>query len=204
MDGNNTKGDQDFTKANRIEALFKAAEFWWGRYDQRLGVVWKIHFTLWTALAAAIGILLTDQMPYKGDGVIIGSLIFGIVLLVLHIYLVQNHARMNSIDRRRFDVYYEEFKRQVDIQYPEDLEEDVNGTRSNCASPCHYASIFVWSITLILAVLLVLAASFAQESKANKNLESNQQEVQATSPTDSLSAKVEFREIKTDSSQGIK
>ncbi len=172
----------DLSPAERTEALFQAAEFWWQRYDRRVQVVWKVHLSFWTALAALIGIVITGRIPSETSIVTLGCAAFAVIVLSLHIYYILSQARMNKLDRDKFDTYYKEFQKLVNVSYDPGLETRARGAKKKSTSLFQYANLFACSVTLIISIALVLASLVSQNTGKVNTVDQSRDPSSKTAP----------------------
>jgi hypothetical protein len=90
-----------------LEALRDAA---YQSFSDRRSYEWKFSLALWTAIAVMIAGLVQpikagDAFPFQGFYFRVGGLVFGLLILFLHIFFNNYLARANAIDRKKV-IYY--------------------------------------------------------------------------------------------------
>ncbi len=152
------KQDGELTKHQRAELLFKAAGFCWERFDKRSAIVWKIYFSVWTALAVLTGFILTGQIEIDATTLAICSTLFVTAVLVVQCIYIYEQGVANRTDRNQFHEYYSAFQSAIDFEHSDTVKDQISTARRKSPSLWQYANRFSWLVTVLLGATLILAS----------------------------------------------
>lgn len=142
------------------------AELWkrcWQNIVERRGYEWRVAFTLWTAFAALIALILKRQLPPRGYPVCPGVIIIagiGLLLCIIHGVWLAALGKRTVIDRE-MAIHYEEILRRLsDSAFPAALEARIEKMRQKQKTSFDWSRQAQLAVTLVLffaAILTVLA-----------------------------------------------
>jgi hypothetical protein len=99
-------------------------------FNDRRNYEWKFSLAIWTALAVMIAGL--TQLVQTGETFVlhgryheIGSIVFGALLLLLHIYFNNCLARANAIDRKKMQNYANHIESVLKLNMETDLAKEI-------------------------------------------------------------------------------
>ena len=90
----------DPERKTEFDALEILRQGVWTSYNTRRNYEWKLALSLWTAIAAFIGIVLTGRIELAGFALTWGVAGIGVIVVILHGYLTHGIARAHSVDRK--------------------------------------------------------------------------------------------------------
>lgn len=146
-----------------LEILRKAS---WESFDKRRTYEWKVSLALWTALAVFTGTVLTQpqerMIPLRGCMVWSIVIIFGALVLLIHIMWNIGIARSSNLDKEMSYVPRNKMYAMVGISYEKEIKPIIE------ESSKYWRAAFLSPLTQVgITLLLVLAAWSALYLRAN-------------------------------------
>jgi hypothetical protein len=140
---------------HRFDAIATLRSWAWASFDRRREFEWKVSMGVWTALAALIGILLTQDAPFQVPAIKWGSIFFVIFLLCLHAVYSQGVATALKLDRDKALLYEELLDKEFGPFLTEELR-DRGRKRLSRIVLFNYSNGFQLGVTLLLSGCLIM------------------------------------------------
>ena len=104
----------------------------WQNISERRTYEWRVAFSLWTALAAVISIILTKRVPDTALTLFPGFLsvaLFVAAITVVHAWWLHGAGKARDFDRRMAFHYEDKLRQLSNSDFPDDLKIQLLGRR---------------------------------------------------------------------------
>jgi hypothetical protein len=95
-------------KKRQFDMIFALRSAAWNSFDKRRDFEWRAALSLWTAMAAMIGIILSGKDIKIGPAIKVGGAILVAILAFLHAWFTHGIQEANRFDRDLAD-HYDDF-----------------------------------------------------------------------------------------------
>jgi hypothetical protein len=138
----------------RLEVLQNLRTSAWRDFDSRRAFEWKLALSLWTALAALDGILLTGKIKVPLNALIPGMVVLCAAVVALHLRLLRGIGRSNVINRRMEFFFEGQMMDAIGLDYPADheLQCRIEEAKNNVGRIRHWSLGFQLGVTVLLLI----------------------------------------------------
>lgn len=113
----------------RFDAIVELWKQPWQRISERRSYEWRVAFTLWTALAAFIGLVVTGRLSAPRQALVWAIKIIGLIVCVLHAWYLCGLGKAHDTDRH-IAIHYERILQVLaNAGFEKDLAEKLEGIR---------------------------------------------------------------------------
>ena len=138
----------------------------WDNFNQRRNYEWKFCLSVWTAFAIFISSIVSGKLVLKSIWILLGILIVGGTITVLHIKYIAGIQRGNRLDREVASYYGELMKDMLNIKFPQELVNRLNDVKSEWGSLTNYSPLTQILITTLLYFVSILIYVYLLTSKS--------------------------------------
>ena len=151
----------DEKEKRRFDAVMQLHNSSWKRVTERRHYEWRIAFTLWTAFAAFIAIVVTRALQIPTGHLFWGVIALGLVLCIIHGFWLKGLGKAIDTDREMAVHYVKILRNLSNSNFDKEFEDRLNkqkiqrGLFGDWSRRCQLAVTVVLCVALILAVLAV-------------------------------------------------
>ena len=150
----------DENTKRRFDAVAKLSYRAWENLHKRRAYEWRVAFTLWTAFALFLGILLTGQLSASKGLLFSGCFVMGLIMCLIHAYWLNGLGISETFDRE-MAIHFESLLQQMsNSEFNDDLQARLDKRRKELARPLDWSRRpqLAVSVVLYIAILLVIIA----------------------------------------------
>ena len=129
-----------------------------GSVNTRREYEWKLSIAVWTASAILLGSMLTGQIKLLDTYPKVGLTCLAVCIVLLHLAWMKGAGRRNRADIRAACFWEEQTRALLDASYPEELTHEFSNLRASSGRLHTYSYLFQLSVTILLAVAVILKA----------------------------------------------
>jgi hypothetical protein len=137
---------------NMFDALKSVADFWWGRFDKRIDSIWRLTITLWTALAAYLGLAISGRITLHS---IWGAFIIGILILLTHYFYMYNASKAHKLDRKKFSEIENIYLKLIEFEFSDETRKQSEEAHNKTTFIVQWSHFYILAITLLLIIICI-------------------------------------------------
>jgi hypothetical protein len=129
-----------------LEALRAAA---WASFNARRGFEWKLAISLWTAVAAFAGSLVSGRLIITGC-TRLAMVIMLLIVFALHVYFIRGLVRAHEADRRIIYFIRDKMMETLNMTFPDDLKKLLDDRGKTMADILNWSYLPQLGVTAVL------------------------------------------------------
>ncbi len=143
----------DTNSKNKFDALATLWKGAWENFNVRRQYEFKFTFALWTAFAAFISIIITSESETINHNYLIGTIIIGGLISLLHLWFIVGIGRAHNLDREIAIHYERKMQLLSDSEFPQELKTKITQSHKRMGKLLRNWSHFTQAIITILLYL---------------------------------------------------
>ena len=146
----------DENTKRRFDGIVELYTRCWQNLYERRTYEWRVAFTLWTAFAVFLAVVLTKSLSAPKEIVFWVSFVMGLILCCIHGVWLHGLGKRNTLDRE-MAIHYEKLLRGLsNSNFSRELKTRLDEIRKKLDSPLDWSRGSQLAVTVVLYVAVLL------------------------------------------------
>ncbi|MFO8006715.1 MAG: hypothetical protein R6V05_03170 [Candidatus Brocadiia bacterium] len=138
-----------------VDVLLSLQSHAFSSIENRQAMEWRLSISLWTAAAILLGFLIKGDVQEISVWVKLSVTALAVAVVALHMLWAKGAGRRTGSDVRVCYFWERQTRKQLDAEYPPEMEAEMGKLRSTAGQLKAYSLFFQISTTALLAFTII-------------------------------------------------